>query len=165
MDAAWQRHLRRRVRVIRVDIAMSTLLSAIRDTRDNYVRPRAVCLSPSRVRSANDGPPKSRRTGCNESARKLLPGCFGWFLSDRSLTKDSAGLAGADRRPRDGKIKAARSARLVGAASICLYVRFFGPILLIGICFCTACGGAMTLRTGKSGRYRYYIAAPRPGRL
>jgi site-specific DNA recombinase len=31
-----------------------------------------------------------------------------------------------------------------------------GPTLLTGVCFCAACGGAMTLRTGKSGRYRYY---------
>src|SRR6266576_849313 len=31
-----------------------------------------------------------------------------------------------------------------------------GPTLLTGICFCAAWGGAMTLRTGKSGRYRYY---------
>lgn len=31
-----------------------------------------------------------------------------------------------------------------------------GPTLLTGICFWAACGGAMTLRTGKSGRYRYY---------
>jgi site-specific DNA recombinase len=31
-----------------------------------------------------------------------------------------------------------------------------GPTLLTGICFCAACGGAMTIRTGKSGRYRYY---------
>jgi site-specific DNA recombinase len=31
-----------------------------------------------------------------------------------------------------------------------------GPTLLTGICFCAACGGAMTLKTGKSGRYRYY---------
>jgi hypothetical protein len=31
-----------------------------------------------------------------------------------------------------------------------------GPTLLTGICFCAACGGAMTLRTGKGGRYRYY---------
>jgi site-specific DNA recombinase len=31
-----------------------------------------------------------------------------------------------------------------------------GPTLLTGICFCAACGGAMTLRTGKSGRHRYY---------
>lgn len=31
-----------------------------------------------------------------------------------------------------------------------------GPTLLTGICFCAACGGAMTLRTGKSGQYRYY---------
>jgi hypothetical protein len=30
-----------------------------------------------------------------------------------------------------------------------------GPTLLTGICFCAACGMAMTLRTGKSGRYRY----------
>jgi site-specific DNA recombinase len=31
-----------------------------------------------------------------------------------------------------------------------------GPTLLTGICFCAGCGGAMTLLTGKSGRYRYY---------
>jgi site-specific DNA recombinase len=30
-----------------------------------------------------------------------------------------------------------------------------GPNLLTGICFCADCGGAMTLRTGKGGRYRY----------
>lgn len=29
-------------------------------------------------------------------------------------------------------------------------------MILTGICICAACGGAMTLRTGKSGRYRYY---------
>ena len=29
-----------------------------------------------------------------------------------------------------------------------------GPTLLTGICFCSACGKAMTLRTGKGGRYR-----------
>src|ERR1700730_10915216 len=31
-----------------------------------------------------------------------------------------------------------------------------GPTLLTGICFCAACGMAMTLRTGKGGRYRHY---------
>jgi hypothetical protein len=31
-----------------------------------------------------------------------------------------------------------------------------GPTLLTGICFCAGCGGAMTIRTGKGGRYRYY---------
>ncbi len=31
-----------------------------------------------------------------------------------------------------------------------------GPTLLTGICFCAGCGKAMTLRTGKGGRYRYY---------
>lgn len=30
-----------------------------------------------------------------------------------------------------------------------------GPTLLTGICFCADCSGAMTIRTGKSGRYRY----------
>src|SRR5260370_10602803 len=38
-----------------------------------------------------------------------------------------------------------------------------GPTLLTGICFCADCGGAMTLRTGKGGRDRYYtrsIKAP-----
>src|SRR4030081_847622 len=30
-----------------------------------------------------------------------------------------------------------------------------GPTLLTGICFCAACGMAMTLRTGKGGRYPY----------
>jgi site-specific DNA recombinase len=39
-----------------------------------------------------------------------------------------------------------------------------GPTLLTGICFCAACGMAMTLRTGKAGRYRYTPARPRPGR-
>ena len=34
-----------------------------------------------------------------------------------------------------------------------------GPTLLTGICFCAACGGAMTLRTGRSGRYRYYTCS------
>jgi site-specific DNA recombinase len=33
-----------------------------------------------------------------------------------------------------------------------------GPTLLTGICFCAACGGAMTLRTGKGGR-RYYTCS------
>jgi site-specific DNA recombinase len=32
-----------------------------------------------------------------------------------------------------------------------------GPTLLTGICFCA--GMAMTLRTGKSGRYRYYTCS------
>src|SRR5271157_2505179 len=34
-----------------------------------------------------------------------------------------------------------------------------GATLLTGICFCADCGGAMTLRTGKSGRYRYYTCS------
>ncbi len=34
-----------------------------------------------------------------------------------------------------------------------------GPTLLTGICFCAGCGGAMTIRTGKSGRYRYYACS------
>ncbi len=34
-----------------------------------------------------------------------------------------------------------------------------GPTLLTGICFCAACGGAMTLRTGKGSRYRYYTCS------
>lgn len=36
-----------------------------------------------------------------------------------------------------------------------------GPTLLTGICFCGHCGGAMTIRTGKSGRYRYYTCSIR----
>ena len=34
-----------------------------------------------------------------------------------------------------------------------------GPTLLTGICFCADCGGAMTVRTGKGGRYRYYTCS------
>ena len=34
-----------------------------------------------------------------------------------------------------------------------------GPTLLTGICFCAGCGGAMTLRTGKGGRDRYYTCS------
>lgn len=33
------------------------------------------------------------------------------------------------------------------------------PNLLTGICYCGKCGGAMTLRTGKNGRYRYYACS------
>ena len=34
-----------------------------------------------------------------------------------------------------------------------------GPTMLTGICFCADCGGAMTIRTGKSGSYRYYTCS------
>jgi len=34
-----------------------------------------------------------------------------------------------------------------------------GPTLLTGICFCAGCGMAMTLRTGKGGRYRYHTCS------
>ncbi|MGC4025632.1 MAG: recombinase family protein [Mesorhizobium sp.] len=34
-----------------------------------------------------------------------------------------------------------------------------GPTLLTGICHCAKCGGAMTIRTGKSGQYRYYACS------
>jgi site-specific DNA recombinase len=34
-----------------------------------------------------------------------------------------------------------------------------GPTMLTGICFCADCGGAMTIRTGKSGRCRYYTCS------
>ena len=37
-----------------------------------------------------------------------------------------------------------------------------GPNLLTGICFCAACGAAMTLRTGRGqagGQYRYYACS------
>jgi hypothetical protein len=37
-----------------------------------------------------------------------------------------------------------------------------GPTLLTGICFCAACGMAMTLRTGKAGRYRYFDPPAKP---
>lgn len=39
-----------------------------------------------------------------------------------------------------------------------------GPTLLTGICFCAACGGAMTLRTGKSGHHRYLLHQRPPER-
>jgi hypothetical protein len=34
-----------------------------------------------------------------------------------------------------------------------------GPTLLTGICCCATCSGAMTLRTGKGSRYRYYTCS------
>ena len=36
-----------------------------------------------------------------------------------------------------------------------------GPVLLTGVAVCAACGAGMTLRTGKSNRYRYYACAGR----
>ncbi len=34
-----------------------------------------------------------------------------------------------------------------------------GPCLLTGLAYCATCGGGMTLRTGKYGRYRYYTCS------
>jgi site-specific DNA recombinase len=51
----------------------------------------------------------------------------------------------AHLRSRNPKIT---SARLVS-----------GPARLTGICFCADSGKAMTLRTGKGGRYRYYTCS------
>jgi site-specific DNA recombinase len=34
-----------------------------------------------------------------------------------------------------------------------------GPTLLTGLINCAKCGGAMTIRTGKGGRYRYYTCS------
>ena len=36
-----------------------------------------------------------------------------------------------------------------------------GPILLTGLVRCAQCGSGMTIRTGKGGRYRYYVCAGR----
>lgn len=36
-----------------------------------------------------------------------------------------------------------------------------GPTLLTGLAKCGTCGGGMTLRTGKGGRYRYYACSAR----
>ena len=36
-----------------------------------------------------------------------------------------------------------------------------GPILLTGLATCASCGQGMLLRTGKSGRYRYYTCGTR----
>ena len=34
-----------------------------------------------------------------------------------------------------------------------------GPTLITGLIHCAKCGGAMTIRTGKGGRYRYYTCS------
>jgi site-specific DNA recombinase len=34
-----------------------------------------------------------------------------------------------------------------------------GPTMLTGLIHCARCGGAMTIRTGKGGRYRYYACS------
>ncbi|MBE7186310.1 MAG: recombinase family protein [Methylobacterium mesophilicum] len=39
-----------------------------------------------------------------------------------------------------------------------------GPILLTGLLICEKCGSAMTMRTGKSGKYKYYACANRQAR-
>lgn len=36
-----------------------------------------------------------------------------------------------------------------------------GPTLLTGLIHCARCGGTMTIRTGKGGRYRYYACSTR----
>ena len=34
-----------------------------------------------------------------------------------------------------------------------------GPTMLTGLIHCAKCGGAMTIRTGRGGRYRYYACS------
>ena len=34
-----------------------------------------------------------------------------------------------------------------------------GPTMFTGLIYCAKCGGAMTIRTGKGGRYRYYACS------
>jgi hypothetical protein len=98
--------------VIRGDIAMSALSSAIHNTGHYHVRPRPVCLPPSCALSANNGhsrrspcvlasvdlanmthvrPPMTRHIDCNKLASDPRPGCWPGFLFDRSLAKDLAG--------------------------------------------------------------------------
>jgi hypothetical protein len=115
------------LRVIRVDIAMSALSSAIHNTGHYHVRPRPVCLPPSCARSANKG--HSRRSSCvlasldlatrdartvtNDSAYRLQQTCersaagvLGLvFCSIAVWRRTSQERWEADCRPSDGKIK------------------------------------------------------------
>jgi len=68
--------------VIRVDIAMSDLSSAIHNTGHYHVRPRPVGLSPSCVRFANKG--HSRCSSCVLTSFDLATFDAG------AVTKDSA---------------------------------------------------------------------------
>ena len=101
--------------IIRVDIAMSDLSSAIHNTGHYHVRPRPVCLAPSCARSANNGP--NRRSSCVLASLDLATrnatrghqrrgistatnlrgtcsrGAWSGFSSDRSLAKHRAGTA------------------------------------------------------------------------
>ncbi|GGB38273.1 resolvase [Tistrella bauzanensis] len=47
----------------------------------------------------------------------------------------------------------ARSPKVIPSAVIS------GPTMLTGLIHCAKCGGAMTIRTGKGGRYRYYACS------
>src|SRR5258708_33172885 len=68
--------------VIRVDIAVSALSSAIYNTGHYSVRPRPVCLPPSCARSANNG--HSRRSSCVLASLDLAT------RDARTVTDDSA---------------------------------------------------------------------------
>ncbi len=102
-------------RVIRVDIAMSALSSAILNTghfprRTESRLPgaalRPICkqlarppqfLRPAFGRFGEHDARRStklRHNGCNESARGLLPERFALLLPDRTMAKDGAGTAG-----------------------------------------------------------------------
>jgi hypothetical protein len=115
--------------VIRVDIAMSAAWSAIHNTGHYHIRLRPVCLPPSCARSANNGHSRrssrirasvdrathdarscTRRAGI-PTATNLRGMCcqdaepgFGLIAVWR---KTAQGRRSADRRPSDGKIKAA----------------------------------------------------------
>ena len=51
------------------------------------------------------------------------------------------------------KLLKARNPKVVPARVIS------GPTMLTGLIHCAKCGGAMTIRTGKGGRYRYYACS------
>jgi hypothetical protein len=115
--------------IIRVDIAMSGLSSAIHNTGHYHVRPRPVGLPSSCARSANNG--HSRCSSCvltllNLTTRNACAATKDWtYRLQRTCAESAAGVLGlvfcpiavwrriaqgrrqADCRPSDGKIKAA----------------------------------------------------------
>jgi hypothetical protein len=91
--------------------------------------------------------PALRPSGGGRRGTRLLEGPGGrhWSLGFRVIGLGNVRLPSGTPLARSPKRVAPR---IVGS-----------PTLLTGIARCGTCGSGMTLRTGKSGRYRYYACA------
>ncbi|HEV2548407.1 MAG TPA: recombinase family protein [Stellaceae bacterium] len=83
---------------------------------------------------------RDSKSGAQKSSEEWVPLSVPAIIDDTMLQQARASLSS-----RSPKVIAPRIVN--------------SPVLLTGLARCATCDGAMTLRTGKSGRYRYYACS------